>query len=126
MQEPVDEMEPSAEQPVTEVPSVRYSRDELLALRDRPACRGLPPGLEADDLSDLQESCFFDKSPTLDAGIYLGPQRGPAGPRAPFGAAARRPAGVRPSNLQCCTHLLHCCAQLNVRAVAGCAAWPVP
>ncbi|KAL4440409.1 hypothetical protein ABPG75_003410 [Micractinium tetrahymenae] len=77
-------------------PSIRYSREELLALRDRPGCRGLPPGLDSDDLSDLQESCFFDKSPTLDGGIYLGPQRGPGGPRAPFGAAARRPAGAGP------------------------------
>lgn len=77
-------------------PSIRYSREELLALRDRPGCRGLPPGLDSDDLSDLQESCFFDKAPTLDGGIYLGPQRGPGGPRAPFGAAARRPAGPGP------------------------------
>lgn len=112
----------------------RYTREELLALRDTPGCRDLPPGLEADDLrcaaplggrhrplarrrraahpapapstlsraapacrSDLQESCFFDKAPTPDAGIYLGPQRGPGGPgaRAPFTAGpARRAAGV--------------------------------
>ncbi|PRW39373.1 transcription activator BRG1 [Chlorella sorokiniana] len=73
----------------------KYSREELLGLRDSPGCRDLPPGLDADDLSDLQESCFFDKAPTPDAGIYLGPQRGPGGPgaRAPFGAGpARRPA----------------------------------
>lgn len=50
------------------------------------------PNLGFAACSDLQESCFFDKSPTLDAGIYLGPQRGPGGPRAPFGAA-RRAAG---------------------------------
>jgi hypothetical protein len=75
----------------------KYSREELLGLRDSPGCRDLPPGLDADDLSDLQESCFFDKAPTPDAGIYLGPQRGQGGPgaRAPFGAGpARRPAGA--------------------------------
>ncbi|PSC71999.1 hypothetical protein C2E20_4744 [Micractinium conductrix] len=93
MEESTVEQQPQGEAPAKAEPSLRYSREELLALRDRPGCRGLPPGLEADDLSDLQESCFFDKSPTLDGGIYLGPQRGPGGPRAPFGAAAaRRPA----------------------------------
>lgn len=115
-------------------PSHKYSREELLALRDSPGCRSLPPGLDADDLrcagrapprgrgrsplsgqpqrlrcsaprpppcppccSDLQESCFFDKAPAPDAGIYLGPQRGPGGPgaRAPFGAGpVRRAAGA--------------------------------
>ncbi|EFN54052.1 hypothetical protein CHLNCDRAFT_136131 [Chlorella variabilis] len=81
---------PEAKEPTTRR---TYTREELLALQHAPKCRGLPTGLDSDDLSDLQESCFFDKSPTLDGPpIYLGPQRGPAGPRAPFGAAARRPA----------------------------------
>lgn len=71
----------------------RYSRQQILALRDSPKSRAWPQGLDVDDLSDLQESSFFDKAPSMDGPpIYLGPQRGPAGTRAPFGAAgaARR------------------------------------
>ncbi|KAG7670384.1 hypothetical protein Ndes2526B_g00136 [Nannochloris sp. 'desiccata'] len=57
----------------------RYSRDFLKAFKEQPKCKELPTGLVADDLSDLSESVFFDKSPAET--MYLGPQGVAPGPR---------------------------------------------
>ncbi|GAB4814028.1 hypothetical protein N2152v2_001074 [Parachlorella kessleri] len=77
-----------------------YSREELLAVKDQAECQKLPAGLEPDDLSDLMESVFFDKSSLSDRSpsgdIYLGPQRGPPPGLRPAFAGPRRTGFAAP------------------------------